>query len=348
MLLGRGRKMADVAQSPRRSWSVDKAWLASALLVLIVALFDRGQLASMLGFAARAYVGTLPFIAFAVLAVGYLKATGAESLLARAFEGREMRMIVLAAMMGGLSPFCSCEVIPFIAAMLAVGAPLSAVMAFWLSSPLMDPAMFAITAGTLGLDFAVAKTLAAVGLGLFGGVVVKTFAGGAVFADPLRQAPAKQCCGCGPSPFSGATRWRFWEEADRRDTFRTTVWDNALFLTKWLVLAYLIEALMLEYVPAEWIAGVLGGEGIAPIALGAIVGAPAYLNGYAAVPLVDALLAQGMSNGAAMSFVIAGGVSSIPAAIAVWALVKPRVFLAYLGLALVGALVAGIIWNAVA
>ena len=114
------------------------------------------------------------------------------------------------------------------------------------------------------------------------------------------------------------------------------------------MLAYVIEALMLEYVPAELIASLLGGSGILPILLGALVGAPAYLNGYAAVPLVDALLAQGMAPGAAMSFVIAGGVSSIPAAVAVWALVKPRVFAAYLGFALVGSVLAGTIWQAIA
>ena len=85
-----------------------------------------------------------------------------------------------------------------------------------------------------------------------------------------------------------------------------------------------------------------------PILLGALVGAPAYLNGYAAVPLVAGLVEQGMSNGAAMSFVIAGGVSCIPAAIAVWALVKPRVFAAYFGYAMLGALIAGSIWQAVA
>jgi hypothetical protein len=63
---------------------------------------------------------------------------------------------------------------------------------------------------------------------------------------------------------------------------------------------------------------------------------------------VDALLAQGMAPGAAMSFVIAGGVSSIPAAVAVWALVKPRVFAAYLGLAVTGAVMAGLGWQLVA
>lgn len=105
---------------------------------------------------------------------------------------------------------------------------------------------------------------------------------------------------------------------------------------------------MLRYIPADLVAQVLGGTGIGPILLGAIVGAPAYLNGYAAVPMVAALLEQGMSNGAAMSFVIAGGVSCIPAAIAVWALVKPRVFAAYLGIAVVGAVLAGIGWSAIA
>lgn len=58
--------------------------------------------------------------------------------------------------------------------------------------------------------------------------------------------------------------------------------------------------------------------------------------------MVDALLTQGMS------FVIAGGVSCIPAAIAVWALVKPRVFAAYLGFATVGAVLAGLAWQALA
>jgi hypothetical protein len=114
------------------------------------------------------------------------------------------------------------------------------------------------------------------------------------------------------------------------------------------MLAYLLEGLMITYVPAEWIAGVVGGTGIGPILTGAAVGVPAYLNGYAAVPLIDGLLHQGMSQGAAMSFMIAGGVSSIPAAIAVWALVKPRVFAAYLGLAVIGAVMAGLVWGAAA
>ena len=337
--------MTDATQSHGIARRFDRVWIAVLAMPLVIAVFDPAQALETLRFAGKSMVQTGAFITFAVLAVGYLKASGAESLLARAFEGREVRMIVMAALLGGLSPFCSCEVIPFIAALLAVGAPLSAVMAFWLSSPLMDPAMFAITAGALGFDFAIAKTIAAVSIGLLGGGVVYAFKATPVFADPLKSQGGGSGCGCGPSPFTGAPVWKFWNDASRRYVFRDAVIENALFLGKWLLLAYLIEALMLAYIPAELIATVLGGEGLRPIALGALIGIPAYLNGYAAVPLVEALLTQGMVPGAAMAFVLAGGVSCIPAAVAVWALVKPRVFSAYLGIALTGSFMAGIIWS---
>jgi uncharacterized membrane protein YraQ (UPF0718 family) len=342
--------MSDIPQLPSASpldflRRLSKVWFVIMALPLAVLLLDPPQAWPTVVFAFNAITHTGIFIIFAILSVGYLKASGAETLLAKAFEGPQTRMIFGAALLGGLSPFCSCEVIPFIAALLAVGAPLAAVMAFWLASPLMDPAMFFITAGTLGFDFAIAKTLAAVGLGLLGGFGTMAFANTSVFADPLREKPQiGGCCGS-RDPFQGKPVWKFWSDPTRRAVFRDTVLSNALFLFKWLLLAYLIEALMIRYIPAQAIAGVLGGSGVWPIVMGALVGAPAYLNGYAAVPLVDALLSQGMSNGAAMSFVIAGGVSCIPAALAVWALVKPRIFAAYLGFALIGAVTAGLIWS---
>ncbi|MEO0989602.1 MAG: permease, partial [Pseudomonadota bacterium] len=147
--------------------------------------------------------------------------------------------------------------------------------------------------------------------------------------------------------FQGQPVWKFWQEAERRETFRDSWIENALFLVKWLMIAYLFEAIMIEYETTQYVAKFLAGEGIVTIFLATLIGMPAYLNGYMAVGLMGGLVEQGMSNGAAMAFVVAGGVSSIPAAIAVWALVKPRVFAAYLGFAMVGALLAGLAWNAV-
>ncbi|WP_460272343.1 permease [Celeribacter sp. ULVN23_4] len=339
--------MTDLTQTPPRQPSLwkktDKALLLSALVLIAVAVFDTANLLPTFEFTIAALWRAAPFLLFAILATAYVQASGAETLLSRAFEGREVQMIMVAAIVGGISPFCSCQVIPFIAASLAVGVPLSAVMAFWLASPLMDPAMFFVTSGELGLDFAIAKTIAAVGIGLLGGFGVKLLGGTALFADPLKAFTKPSSCAT--SGLRGKPVWAFWREEGRIGTFKSSFLKNLMFLGKWMLVAYVLESVMLSYLPADMIASVMGGDGLRPILIGALVGAPAYLNGFAAVPLMSGLISQGMAEGAAMSFMIAGGISCIPAAVAVWALVKPRVFAAYIGFALLGAVLAGVIWS---
>ena len=344
--------MADVTQQPGRNWKqltdyLKTPWAVIVALLLTVVVLDPGNLSSVILFAARALARTGQYILFAVLLLAYLKATGAEAMVARAFEGREVRMIVLAALFGGLAPFCSCEVIPFIAGLLALGAPLSAVMAFWLSSPLIDPPTLLITAGALGWEFAIGKAVFAVALGLFGGFVVKGRIGHGAFADPLKPRNSSGCCACGGPKLDGTPHWRFWQEQPRRARFREEFLSNGLFLLKWLALAYVLEALLVNYVPADLIARAVGGAGVLPIAIAAFVGMPAYLNSYVAPPLLAGLMEQGMSAGAAMAFMIAGAVSSVPAMAAVWSLVKPRVFAAYLGLGISGAIIAGMLFQLV-
>ncbi len=369
--------MTDLTTSLNDVWGqrkrIDWAWALIPIILTAVAVLSPPDLFPTAEKMVTSLLHTAPFIIFAICATAYLRATGAEGVVAQAFTGSQVRMIVVASLVGGLAPFCSCEVIPFIAALLAMGAPLAAVMAFWLASPIMDPPMFAITTGALGFDFAVAKTLAAVGFGLLGGFGVmalnRTPGLAAVFADPLRpegiaaKAQGPSCCGAPePAPkaadsccatsaeaeahFAQKPVWKFWSEPARVTAFRETVVENGLFLGKWLALAYLLEAIMVRWVPADWIATYLGGEGVDTIILAAIVGAPAYLNGYAAAPLAAGLIEQGMNPGAAMAFLLAGGVTCIPAAVAVWSLVKTRVFMGYLGFAVIGSVMAGLTFGA--
>ncbi len=324
----------------------DRVWLLILAIPVALLALDPADAGKVLSTSVGAFAGTAPFMAVAVGMIAFLKATGSEGMVAKAFTGHETRMIVFAALVGGLMPFCSCEVIPFVAALLAAGTPLSAVMAFWLSSPLMDPPQFMITAGALGTEFALGKLVAAVAIGLMGGFAMKGLLGAGVFAEPLR---ARKTCGkcCGGNALTGRPVWRFWAEAERRETFRVTAVEQAIFLTKWLSLAYLLEGLMIEYVPAEHVAGLVGGDGPMAVVIAALVGAPAYINGYAAPALVSGLMEQGMSAGAAMSFMIAGAVSCIPAMAAVWALVKREVFVTYVALGIGGAILSGLVFGAV-
>ncbi|MBT5432689.1 MAG: permease [Rhodospirillaceae bacterium] len=345
--------MTDLSLAPttttlrRTAGYLTSVWLLIALIPLGILILDPVQFPPIMEISIRALLGTLPYIAVAVLLIATLKASGAEAVVARAFVGRPSRMIVLAALFGGLAPFCSCEVIPFIAGLLALGVPLPAVMAFWLASPLIDPPTLFITAGALGWEFAVGKAIAAVSIGLMGGFALKAFMTSGAFADPLRPRTGGGCASCGTSPFDGRPVWRFWREEERRATFRREGTANAIFLLKWLAFAYLLEGLLITYVPAEAIGPVVGGDCLLSIMIAAFIGAPAYLNSYAAPPLVAGLMEQGMSPGAAMAFMVGGAVSSIPAMAAVWSLVKAPVFASYMILGIGGAIIVGAVFGAV-
>ncbi len=260
-------------------------------------------------------------------------------------------MIPVATLFGALSPFCSCGVIPLIAALLSMGVPVAAVMAFWLSSPLMDPSMFVLTVATLGLKFAIAKTVATIFIGLLGGfgtlALMRSGWSSAAFANPLRDGADNGGCGGSRVRNPKPPVWRFWTQPERRQKFWQGAGKNAWFLGKWLALAFVIESLMLVYVPDGWIQTIAGDGGLRSILGAALVGIPAYLNGYAALPLVGGLIQQGMSPGAGMTFLLAGGATSIPAMIAVFALARRPIFLAYLGFAFLGAVLTGLLYTAI-
>ncbi len=330
----------------RGLWGKERIWLVSAVILIAIFALAPVQGVESLEFTLRNIAQTGPYLLLSIGLAAYAGASGADNIIARAFTGSPHLMILLAAIAGGFSPFCSCGVIPLIAALLSMGVPLSAVMAFWLASPVMDPSMFVLTAGVLGGQFAIAKTIAAVGLGLFGGYVTLMLTGAGAFADPLREGVGNGGCGGSKVRTSMPVVWRFWQEGERVAKFWREGGKTTLFLAKWLTLAFILESLMLAYVPAEWISAALGGEGLAPIATATLVGVPAYLNGYAALPLVGGLVEQGMAPGAGLAFLVAGGVTSLPAAIAVFALVKRPVFALYIALALTGSFASGLLFQA--
>jgi len=130
-----------------------------------------------------------------------------------------------------------------------------------------------------------------------------------------------------------------------RPRFAKEVLLQSWSLGRWLILAFAIEALMLFYVPQETIAGVLGGGSALAVPIAALVGLPLYMNEMGALPVVSGLLKSGMQPGAAIAFLVAGPVTTVPAMAAVWGVVRPRVFFLYVGVGLVGAVLLGLLTN---
>jgi uncharacterized membrane protein YraQ (UPF0718 family) len=116
---------------------IDPVLVALGALLVGLWVFNRAQASETLLYVAGELARIAPWLAASVVIAAAARATGADALAARAFTGREGRMIVVASLIGALLPFCSCGVIPLVAGLLGAGVPLAPVMAFWIASPLM-------------------------------------------------------------------------------------------------------------------------------------------------------------------------------------------------------------------
>ncbi len=332
------------SSTPRRGLpSIDKVIAAILIVLIVIAVISLEQAKASVWFTLDALIGISPFLAASVVFAALSKACGWDTPIATVFRKNQPLAITMAAFLGALSPFCSCGVIPIIAGLLRAGVPLAPVMAFWLASPLMDPEMFILMVGSVGLPFTLAKTAAAAMIGLISGFAVYAFSRSQFVSAPLRSTVSGSSCStsCGTEPEQEGVVWAFWRDGARLETFRKTSVETMTFLLRWLTLAFLLESLMVAYIPAEVIASWLGTEAWWTIPVSALAGIPAYLNGYAAIPLVRGLMEVGMLPGAALAFMIGGGVTSVPAAMAVYVTVNRGVFSLYLILGLSGAMLTG-------
>lgn len=302
-------------------------WLLSALLLLIGSFWP----APDAGFAwavGRELIKLLPLIFFVSLLAGWAASGRLVGKINALLDRGPMRGIIVASVIGAITPVCGIAVAPIVAALLRQGLPLGVAMAFWLSSPISDPGIIVLTAGILGWGFAVAKLFAALLLGVVAGVVALCVENRFPHTRWLRSITVSPVSGSGcqaPSP----TRW--FDEA--LDTF----W----LVGRWLTLALIIEALLRSQLEGSGLATLLGTDSRWAVPLAVAVGGPLYIESYAALPLLRGFIDAGLSPGAAMAFLISGAAISFYAAIAVWSLVRPVVFALYLTLGLVGALLIG-------
>jgi uncharacterized membrane protein YraQ (UPF0718 family) len=122
-------------------------------------------------------------------------------------------------------------------------------------------------------------------------------------------------------------------------------WTATTMVIKFMLLAWLIGALVNLYVPQEWIIGNMSGDNPWSIIIAALLGVPVYTSNLAAIPLISELLVLGMHPAAALAFLIAGPMTTLPAMSAVWNLVNRKIFALYIGFALAGAVFLAYAYN---
>jgi len=129
------------------------------------------QISAIVNFIVAAFLHIWPYLLITIPLAVAVNLSGASRYINRAFQARPLVAIFLATAVGAFSPFCSCGVIPVIAALLMSGVPLAPVMSFWIASPSMDPEAFFLSVSTIGWELAVWRLVATLILSLSAGFV---------------------------------------------------------------------------------------------------------------------------------------------------------------------------------
>jgi len=365
------------------------------------------ELYKIADFMVKAFIHIWPYLVITVPIAVAVNMSGASKHIKRAFDAGPIAAILLATLVGAFSPFCSCGVIPVIAALLIGGVPLPPVMAFWIASPSMDPEIFFLSVGTIGWDLAIWRLAGTLVMSLSAGFIthalmqigwispdiLKQKTGFSLFQKPSRikqiylsltlslkslfsfkakslvPAQASACCADGsvnviqiqPSVTHTEAKTQEFCDTDNSSTScgcseEESFWKRlgkesmgaTLMVMKFMTLAFFLEALIILYVPQEWITSIMGKDNAWAIFTATFIGIPVYTSNLSALPMVSGLLAQGMSSAAGLAFLIAGPTTTLPAMAAVWTLVKHRIFILYVSFSLGGAMFLGyanLIWG---
>lgn len=337
--------MSDQTVARRQSNKKSAVWGACLLVLIGIGFVWPEHAANTAKFVLWGLVVVAPIVFPGILLAAWIIASGADAHIARAFEGRTLRTVVAASLIGAITPVCGVTVLPLMAGLLAAGVPLAPIMAFWLSSPITDPAMLATTAATLGLSFAIGKTLAAFGLGLFGGAVTGLFAKAPWALNALRDNNLARQLSAGRCGAAQTFDPWVWRTQARRRSFSVQFWATTRLILICLIPAFAAEYALNAALTPGALAAYVGEDQWWAIPAAVFVGAPAYIDGYAALPLTRGLIDNGMSEGAAMAFLVSGGVVSIWGAMAIAPVLKLKPFLLYLLLAVLGSLAAGYVFG---
>lgn len=296
-------------------------------------------------FVVKSFIHIWPYLLITIPLAVIINLSGLSKHITRAFSGKPALMIILATCIGAFSPFCSCGVIPVITSLLAGGVPLAPVMSFWIASPSMDPEIFFLSSSVLGWKLAVWRLASTFLISLLAGFITQfMFYKGYLSADEILRIKKDNSSQPVIVSANGKGQCTCSEVSWQQRVFPETV-KATLLVTKFMGMAFLITAIITFYVPENAIRVITTGNSNVQVIIATLVGIPAYTSNMTALPLAGSLLKSGLSGGAALSFLIAGATTTLPAMVAVWGIASRKVFMLYILYIMAGSVLTGLAYN---
>lgn len=277
------------------------------------------------------------FILLSVLIFGisyiqsYFPPERSKKLLGR-FRG--LKGNVIGALLGTVTPFCSCSSIPIFMGFTSAGLPLGVTFSFLISSPMVDLGSLALLMSIFGGKIALAYVIVGLIVAVVGGSLIEKLHLEQEVEDYIRQAASMD------------------EELpeltvkDRLEYAKEQVKSTIRKVAPYIFAGVAIGAMIHNLIPEAWIEQILGGKHFYSVPLAVLAGIPMYADIFGTIPVAESLLMKGAGLGTILAFMMAVTTLSLPSLVMLSKAVKRKLLLIFTGIVTVGIILVGYLFNA--
>ena len=239
----------------------------------------------------------------------------------------------VSALLGTVTPFCSCSSIPLFIGFTSAGLPLGVTFSFLISSPMVDLGSLVLLTSIFGVKIALVYVVFGLVVAVAGGALIERLHMEPYVEDLVKTAPAAL------GEAASLTR------RDRLNYAKEQALSTFRKVLPYLLIGVGVGALIHNWLPQAWVETILGGGNPLGVVLATLVGVPMYADIFGTIPVAEALLSKGAQLGAILSFMMAVTTLSLPSLILLRKAVKPRLLGLFIAICTVGIILVGYLFN---
>ena len=242
---------------------------------------------------------------------------------------------IISALLGTVTPFCSCSSIPLFMGFTGAGLPMGVTFSFLISSPMVDLGSLVLLMSIFGVKVAFAYVLLGLVVAVIGGSLIEKLKMEEQVEEFIRNAPRIDIDAPELTPM------------DRVRVAKGKVKETLKKVFKYIIIGVAVGALIHNWIPQNWVDSVLGSKNPFGVILAVLVGTPMYGDIFGTIPVAEALLGKGAQLGTVLSFMMAVTTLSLPSMILLKQAIKPKLLAIFIAICVSGIIVVGYIFNVI-
>lgn len=240
---------------------------------------------------------------------------------------------LIGALLGTVTPFCSCSSIPIFIGFTSAGLPLGVTFSFLISSPMVDLGSLVLLMSIFGWKIAVVYVIVGLVIAIVGGTIIEKLHMEDQVAEFVKKAQNVEI---------QATKLTFNE---RNQYAKEQVIETIKKVAVYIVVGVGIGAFIHNFIPEHIIESVLGGNKLYSVPLATIVGVPMYADIFGTIPVAESLLIKGAGLGTVLAFMMAVTTLSLPSIIMLSKVVKRKLMIVFISIVTIGIIFVGYVFN---